>query len=367
MSRVTLKSENTIVLIGDSPSYKTSNETGSLFAGVQDVSFSVPQTRQTQKQLGSCYYAVDDLVRHPDIDLNISYIYSPSMVNESLMGLNVDGIVSTGQPFTQEPSGDFISGIDDKSYNFYVYNHPEAGFDAIEYITSSDINTPNTGEIVSFGNAYLTQYSFSFANRALPVVQTTFKCSNVKAENYTGDIPSPAINLLSGNNNGVGNIDFSETKTISEDFYGSGIDLDTTKPVLSQPKDVTLELQNLQVGGQNISGDHIVQSLSVSIPIERVDLYGLGSDYVRGRKMKYPSRGSISVASLVSKYETGFISGLLKNESKYSFVVTASSCDGEIDSKMYFDDVKLETFDYSMQTNENMQYSASFSFTMDNK
>lgn len=368
MSRIVLSSANTAVLIGDSPSFKTSDETGVLFAGVQRASFSLPQTRQTQKQIGSCYYAVDDLVRHPDIDLQIDYSFSPSMANESAMGLTIypDFKYGIAPPTTDDNS--FVSGIENKSYNFYIYNHPNQNFDAIKYLKNASTNSPNNGEIISFGNAYLTNYSVSFADGSLPVVSTTFKCSNMKAEDYAGDIESPAINLVSGNNIGVGNLDVSETKTVSEDFYGLGIDLDLTDPILQRPGDFILNLQDLQIGGQSIDGsDHMIKSMSINIPIDRVDLHGLGSDYVRGRKMQFPSRGNLSIASLVSKYEAGFVSGLLANESTYDFTVTAKSCDQEVECEFGFSGLKLETFDYSINVNEEMEYSASFSFYMDNK
>lgn len=358
MARITLNSANTAVVIGDSPSFKTTDETGYIFAGVQNASFSVPLNRQTQKQVGSCYYSVDDLVRHPDVDLSIDYLFSPTLANENLLGLNVyngDGVLS-------DSSGSFISGLEDQSYNFYFYNHPDQNFDAIEYITSNDVNSPNDGELISFGNAYLTEYGLSFANRSLPVVSTKFKCCNVEGELYTGDISSPSINLMSGNNIGVGNLNFSGTKS------ESNFDVDLTSPILSRPGDLTIELENLQVGGQTIAGaDHMMQSMSIQLPVSRVDLHGLGSDYIRDRKMQYPLRGNLSIASLVSGYQTGFISGLLRNEQTYNFDITAGSCEGEVYSVFDFNDLKLETFDYSMAVNDRMQYSASFSFAMDNK
>lgn len=358
MSRVVLKSPNTAVLIGDSPAFKTENETGTLFAGVQSASFSMPQSRQTQKQVGSCGYAVDDLVRHPDIDLSISYLFSPSLANERLIGFNSYDLGSGPEAF----SGSFISGLSDKSYNFYFYNHPEQNYDAIDYITSDEVDTPNSGELICFGNAYLTDYSLSFANRALPVVSTSFKCCNMKGEFYNGDVLSPAINLASGNNLGVGYLDVSETKT------GFELGMDLTDPTLSNPADLSIQLENLQIGGQEISGaNHIVQSMSLQLPINRVDLHGLGSDYIRGRKMQCPTRGNLSIASLVSEYETGFVSGLLRNEQSYNFNITANSCDGLSYGNFEFYNLKLESFDYNMAVNDKMQYSASFSFVMDDK
>ena len=367
MARIVLNSANSAVLIGDSPAFKTSNETGTLFAGVQNISFSLPQTRQVQKQVSSSYYAVDDLIRHPDIDLQISYLFSPSMANEDSLGLNVS---PKFEPDVSPPSseGDFVSGIENQSYNFYIYNHPTQGKDAIKYLTSTDINNPNNGEIISFGNAYLTNYNVSFSVDSLPVVSTSFKCSNMQAEIYDADVLSPAINLPVGDNVGVGNLDVSETLTEKVDFYGLGNNLDLTDVITSSPGDLVLALENLQIGGQNISaGNDIIDSFSIDVGIERVDLHGLGSDYVRERKMQYPTRGRLSISSLVNNYQEGFVSGLLNNESNYDFNITVKSCDGKVYSEFVFEEVKLETFDYSVNVNDDMRYNATFSFYMNNK
>jgi hypothetical protein len=100
----------------------------------------------------------------------------------------------------------------------------------------------------------------------------------------------------------------------------------------------------------------------MSIPIPRVDLNGIGSDYVRSRKIKYPIEGSLSFQSNVSNYETGFVSGLLANEEKYAFSFICKNIDQNYASILRFKDLILNDFSYSMEVNENMQYSCSFSF-----
>jgi len=367
MSRITLNSSNSAVLVGDSPAFKTNNEIGTLLAGVQNISFSMPQTRQVQKQIGSCYYAVDDLVRHPDIDLNIDYLFSPTMANEDAIGLNVTPYFEPNiNPPTQE--GDFISGLENKSYNFYIYNHPNQNFSATKYLQEASSNPPNNGEIISFGNAYLTSYNISFSEGSLPTASAAFKCCNMQAEIYDADVLSPAINLASGNNDNVGNLDVSQTKTEKADFYGPGVNLDLVDIVTSAPGDVVIELENLQIGGQKIDADnHVINSLSIDIPIERADLHGLGSDYVRDRKMQLPSRGVMNISSLVESYQEGFVSGLLNNESIYDFNIRVKSCEGGVYCDFIFDQIKLESFNYNLTVNDDMQYSASFSFYMDNK
>lgn len=367
MSRIVLNSANSAVMVGDFPAFKTTNETGTLLAGVQSISFSLPSTRQTQKQIGSCYYSVDDLVRHPDIDLQIDYLFSPSMVNEDSLGLNVEPEFQYNI-FPSTARNNFVAALEKKSYNFYIYNHPTQGKDAIKYLKSTDINNPNNGEIISFGNAYLTNYSLSFSTNSLPTVSTSFKCSNMQAELYDADVVSPAINLASGDNVGVGNLDVSETLTEKVDFYGTGKNLDLKNVITSSPGDLVIELENLQIGGQNIDAENnVIDSFSIDFNVERVDLHGLGSDYVRGRKIQYPVRGTLNISSLVDSYEEGFVSGLLKNESTYDFDITAKSCDGKVYSEFVFEKVKLESFDYGVVVNDDMRYNATFSFYMDNK
>ena len=82
MSRIILSSFNTAVILADSPAFKTVDESGWLFSSVQSMSFDFSTERQRLKQIGSQKLAVSDFVKHPDVNLNLSYIYSPTFANE---------------------------------------------------------------------------------------------------------------------------------------------------------------------------------------------------------------------------------------------------------------------------------------------
>ena len=144
MSRVSLSSNNSLVIIGESPSFKEQNETGVVFGGVNNSSFSCSLQREKSAAVGSKEYQLNHINSHPEIDLEIQYLYNPLMTNESLIGLGI----STGLNY--KPTG-FIKQLGDKSTNFYFYNHPDQGLDSIEYFKSQDLSTPNSGEIYSFG------------------------------------------------------------------------------------------------------------------------------------------------------------------------------------------------------------------------
>ncbi|NVM34332.1 MAG: leucine-rich repeat protein [Candidatus Lokiarchaeota archaeon] len=361
MSRVRLDSNNTLVIIGQHPSFKTYDETGVLFGGVSNAEFSCDLNKQKVGAIGSKNFHINNINRHPDIELSIDYLFNPYMRNETYLGLGV----STGLNY--KPTG-FIKGAEDKSYNFYFYNHPDQGLDSIEYFKSLDLLNPNSGEIFSFGNAYLNSYELSFENGSIPVARTSYICSNMQGDTYTGNVKSPAINLASGNANEVGNLVVSGTVL-------SGIDpttnqyFDLTDPsVHAPPCGLTIDFANLQIGGQKLDRtDHRLTSLNVAIPINRVDLQGLGSDYVYGRKVKYPLEGTLNINSNVSAYQTGFVSGLLANEEFYSFNLIAKTIDGTFASILKFSDVRLQNFSYQMQVNGSMSYSSSFSFNVNNE
>ena len=364
MSRILLKSNNSLIFAGSQPSFKTGEETGVLFGGVQNSSFSFNMERQNNKQLGSKTLQVYDINRHPDVNLSINYMFSPSMINEQLIGLGV----TKGKLYKDS---DFFGSLDGKSNNFYFYNAPDGGEDAIEYFKSGEAVFPSGGEIISFGNSYLTNYSLNFELGSLPIVSTQYKCSNIKADIYNGqNIDLPAINLQSGNSVGVGNINIKDSLVSGTNFGSGGYveNVNLYEQYLVTPNcNLSFELDNIQLGGQSFEGgSHRIQSISISAPVERVDFHGLGSDYVYDRKIKKPTIGTVEVSSLVSKYETGFISGLLSSEDFSSLSINVIDTKENFVTDLIFEELCLENVSYQMQVNGEMFYSASFSFKNEN-
>lgn len=340
MSRNVLKSNNSIIMLTESPAFTTGDVDGVLMAGVVNSSFGFEVDRQSLKHLGSKSFVVNDPVRQPDVSFEMSYLFSPSMINENFLGI---GSGSESQPV--------LSGLVDKSYNFCYLHHPTEGYDAINQYLS---NSPDFSgfEAVAIGNAYLTNYSVNYSIGQIPVVSTRFAASNIKYEVLTGNsIQSPAINLDSGNNINVGDILFT----------GFPDNPDRSRPLVLKPSDLELSLQNIQVGGQTLSGNHFVQTFELSLDLPRVPLYGLGSDYVFDRKLLFPVNTSINISSLVSGFETGEISGLLQNEQTYDFEIFFTDISGLYSGKFIINDAVLNTSSYSMAVNGNMSCDFGFS------
>lgn len=362
MARDILKSNNALVIIGQRPAFTTGDRFGNDMSGacmsaVQSVSVGFSQQRQKSKQIGSKGLAVNDLTRMPDVDLSISYYYTPAMLNENMLGLINDQ--------TGSNKSDFFSGYTNEDQNFYIANHPDQGSDIIQDdVLSFELSNSNVSEVLSIGNAFLTNYSLGFSIGSLPVVSTSYRCSNINTQiASSAEYEIPAINLNSGNNNDVGEVTLADANISG---YGDYTAINRLNPPLCSPTDVNVTLQNLQIGGAPISGDTHLQSFSFNIPINRVDLFGLGSDYPYGRKVQYPITSSVGVEFLVSGFATGEIASLITSESDYDFDIEIVDTGEDYTHTFSFSNLKLETSSYQMNVNEQMNYSLSFSYEVTN-
>jgi len=337
------------MLITESPSFSTETKTGILFGGLTSTDFSFDVARQTTKQIGSEQFSTNTLNRHPDVNLNVGYLFNPTFTNETLMGF-----------FVESPTGgQAVKNMVNKNYNFSLINHPDQGRDALSVYSSSDQQFSGF-EAISFGNAFLNNYSVGYSIGQIPTVQTSFTASNIKYEKLTGSITkSPAINLQNGNNESVGDLVFSG--------YNSTPDQSGKTPNIVKPSDLTLSLKNLQVGGQNLSGRHFVQSFNMDLNFDRVNLYGLGSDYVYDRKLQFPVGGSISVSSLVSGFLSGQSSGLLTSESGYNLALEFVDTTQKHTGTFEIEDARLQNYNYSLGVNQDMTFDAQFSFEVTNE
>ena len=361
MARDILKSNNSIVIAGQRPAFTTADRIGSDMSGaymsaVQSVGVGFSQQRQKLKQVGSKGLAVNDITRMPDVDLSISYYYTPAMLNENLLGLvdSNSSYAGTG----------FFDDYTNEDQNFYIVNHQDQGSDMINNGDSEVANLATSAEVISIGNSFLTNYSLGFSIGSVPVVSTTYKCSNITIQNLTSsEVENPAINLQLGNNNNVGTVSLEDAGVSGLDYYST---VNRFNPPLCSPTDVNVTLQNLQIGGAPISGDAHLQSFSFDIPINRVDLFGLGSDYPYGRKIQYPITSSVSLNFLVSGFATGEISSLITSESGYDFDIQVMDTEDQYQNTFSFEDLKLENSFYQMDVNGNMNYSLGFSFEITN-
>ena len=350
MPRNIIKSDNAIVAVSTgTEAFSTVTEDMNLFNAVQNTSFAIAIEHQPSKQIGTQDFSLNDVFIQPDVELSFSYYPEPKLENEVHGNFikTVDSYNNSIQAF---------SGTLENNTNFYLLNNPDQGLGTLNLINLNGAATNLNGwESASFGNCFLTSYGLTYGVDSLPTVTTSYICSNMKFEGLTGtSMVPPSVNLESGNAKDVGRARFA---------FVTG----TKSPVLVNPKnsDSTITLQNLQAGGQNLSGIHFVQSLDLSVSLQRTSSYGLGSDYAYNRKAQMPAQGTFNVSSLVSGYDDGTISGILANETDYTFDLVL---DGSGKDMSYsIDGAKLESFNYSLPVNGIMTFNASFTFEVTEK
>jgi hypothetical protein len=352
MKKQIIKSNSAFVVIGDSPSWKTGagSEFGRLFSLVQNCNFSVNNDRQSLKQIGHQNYGVNHIVKAPTVDLSFDYYLSPFLNNEMLMGL-----------------GASVSDIKNISNNFYVVIDEKDRRDGFDEARRADpLNCNFSGfSVLSFGNSQIKSYSVDFKIGQIPTVSVGYSCSNMRFESLTGNtLTIPAINSAVGNSVGAGSYDLGQSYLqLAEGTLLSGERRTEYNPSVALPSNSSFSLQNLQVGGIPLSeaSSPILQGFNIALDLDRVDLYGLGSNYPFNRKLQYPLNTKIQINALVSGFNSGVISGLLNNESGYNFDITFSDTEKYITGFYKFKNAKLNSYDYSLPINGIMAFNASFS------
>ena len=356
MSNFILKSNSVILATSPTPAWTTVEQTGYFLPLVQGSDISVSIDRQTSKQVGSQKYAVDSIVRSPNVSLGVNYLFSPQLVNEYLFGL---AVTATGS------GKSLASGMSNRDQNFYLIINDENGNDILKNFTGVSPRTNFSGmTCASIGNCFLKNYSVGFQVGSLPTVSTSFDASNLQITNMTGSrVSIPAINLVSGNNSGSGYLDFSNLKN---SLSGYATQFVTNRPnvyrlPVASPQNVSAQLENLQMGGATLVTGAIVQSVNLSVPFERTDLYGLGSNHVYGRKLQFPVRASVDVSVIVEDFSTGSVHLLNQSERGYNFDITFSDAQKTASGQFQIRDAKINSFSYSLPVNNKLEFTANYS------
>jgi hypothetical protein len=357
MKAVVLKSNKALVLVGNSPAWTTGQDSGYLFSLVQNSTASITNERQNLKQIGQQNYAVNDIVRAPEVSLSMDYYLNPYLNNEFLLGFE-------GQENIYEPA---LSNIKNKNNNFYFLFETDDVKDAFEEAKKTSSLNFSGFDAMTFGNCHLNSYNVNFSLRQIPIVSIGFAADNVRFENLTGNLLSiPAINSVSGNNSGSGYLNLGNAyQTITGQYITGDIESRTEfNPRVAVQHASSFSLQSLQVGGIGIgaSDNPILQSFDLSLALDRVPLYGLGSNYPYGRKLQYPINGQAQISCLVSGLKSGNWQSILTGESGYEFEIAFSDFNNFVTGFYKVDGAKLDSVSYALAVNGILQFNASFSF-----
>lgn len=355
MSKFIFKSNSAILATSPSPAWTTTEQSGYFVPLVQGSEISVSVDRQTSKQVGSQQYALDSIVRAPNVSFNVDYLFSPHLVNEYLLGLSP----------ASESGRSIASGMSTRDQNFYLIINDQNGEDLLPSFTGVSPRTNFSGmTCAAIGNCFLNNYSVGFQVGGLPTVSASFSASNLQMTNLTGsNVSIPAINLASGNNSGSGFLNFSNLQTSLSGYSNqfNKNELNIFRPQVVSPQNVSAQLENLQMGGAVLVSGAIIQSVNLSVPFERTDLYGLGSNHVYGRKLQLPIRASVDVSAVVDQFSSGNLHLLNRAEETYDFDIIFADQRQTASGKFEIRGAKINSFSHSMTVNNRIEFSANYS------
>ena len=353
-----LKSNSALIAIGNNPSWTTGVDYGRLLSLVQGSNYSVSIPRQTSKSVGSDMLFLDDISYAPEVEIQIQYNLSPFLNNEFLFGLKSESAAK----------GEYSAALEtmaSQNNNIYLLIEEQDG-DAFD--RPKNLQTDLSGfSAVNCGNCFMKSYSVNWSVGQIPQVSTSFDAVNMEFQKITGSLmPIPAINLASGNQDQRGNLAVDQLYL----SLPSGFIIDNAENRTEYSASTALasasrfDLQNLQCGGVNIlnSDQALLQSFNISLDLQRTPMYGLGSNYVFGRKLLLPALGTASVTAIASGISSGEFTSMLTGESSYSFEIAFSDEKKLTTGLFSIEGAKLQSLSLEMGVNDSLNFSAQFSF-----
>lgn len=333
------------VLVSDYPSYtgQTGEYSLKLLKRIQSSSISISNPVTRAKQIGSSNFSFERYLQAPQIQASLNYLISDNS-NELLLGFNATG--NEGFLKNLRPSN--------RDRNLFFILSNDGSQDANSITSFSGIN------IFSVGNCFATNYSLSAEVGSVPSASVDFDCLNMVFENYQSGVSQvPAILLESG------------TKSTGL-FYLSSGNLATQNYLTNQdlrasalrPGDIEMQLEQPIMGGIRYSGNvpALINSVQISVPIERKDLLGFGSNYPYDKKIVYPVIGTLSFNGTFDEAVTGDFSNIFEDANNYNFTFNFKTISGTTGYRVEIQNAKVENQNFNLSIGENMNFSSEFSF-----
>jgi hypothetical protein len=382
LSRHAIRYNSIGLFLSESPGNNPEPKNIYFFNRAQSTTLAIDVARQDIQHIGDEDFLDRKIVTSANTQLNFEYLLTDGY-EEKTLGLN---IASGGGAF---PGGTIYSGLKEDKNAFLVigeepfdltgYAHKPNGYsgtDAIGvgncFITNYSISA-GVGDIAKASVSMVgsnvryscvgsgeggTGWINAMADLGYTLTQLDglvnledggkVKLQQSETASYEAGVPFPSLNLAEGGTDVIGtpisylgeDEDGNEVTKVVQN-PGTGLVFSPTlynSPVSAiTPGGINVRLKNLNIGGPIISGYNEgtctkgsanIQNFNISLPFAREDLYGIGSMYAYGRKMKYPQIGTISFSLLSSAFESGNFKDLFCDDEIYNIEIDLNNhCD----------------------------------------
>jgi hypothetical protein len=304
---------------------------------VQSANYGFTINRQDINQYGQLSRLDSIAIESPLVSLDLSY-YLTDGFNEQFLNLQTD------------PGIGFLSGqmATSSGQNFYIITTPE-GKDAAS-------GNYSNFDVISIGNAFLTDYSVNFGVGQIPIVNASFEASNASSQIQL----TRQSDFFSGIENA--SVDpVTNTKNTNEIRLPVSINKHSPTSAIS-PKDVVITISNssgITNLSTNESGAHI-QTASISIPIARSPLQRLGTTIPYARAINFPLNVDFSLNAVLNEVNQKNLSTVLDNPQEFSINISCGNGSSTL-CKYNISGAKLVSESFSSAVGSNKVVDLSFS------
>jgi len=284
MSRNRTIYQSESLFVGESIYASGKNENHELIR-VQGASYGFSLNKQDVTQYGRQLRLDTVQLEQPTVNFDFSY-YLGDGLNEKNIGFDVNADNQFVGPFMDSFSGN----------NFYMLTSDE-GVDAVSFESGDNYS------LIGIGNAYLTNYTLNMSVGSAPTVELSYQAANINSQNgqvsgqvITGSMPS---------------INPEEDKIVSGNVVlKKPKDKGDARPSVIRPGDITLEFPGFQsnqegpISTTEGNGSFHVQTASLSLPLNRSELYRIGTKHSYARVLDYPINGTLTVTAVLSEIES---------------------------------------------------------------
>jgi len=288
---------------------------------VQSIGFNFEANRFKAGQVGKFGLAANQVLQAPDVNLSVSYLLSDGN-NEKNLGFYVNGPNGWYGMFNDMIQNN-INRIDD-SMDFVVVGVNE-GEDA--YFKDNY----HGDDVIGFGNCYLNSYNLRLGVDSFPTVELGLLGSNMSFQTFNINTGAelPSVNSYLG-------------KPRTEDpnhasygrFSGASLNPKIVRPFSNGVSVPTFGRGDIRVDiyeslnedfEKGIGGNSLVsfektaiQSVDVSLSMNRKAIRRFGSNYVGDRKIRFPIVSNLNMDVLVRELEVGALKSILTDDKTYN-------------------------------------------------
>lgn len=397
--RLHLSYERVVLLADSAPAFRAQDafHNPTLISRVQDISYSFNFNALQLKEIGSSEYIKDrtpasgavamksriPVLSQPTVDVQFSYLFFDAE-NESALGLNVDGgyLFENSKLYNKPDWANSGASAEAKKGDINLYLLAEQANprkDILGRQNKTDNSEFDKLDLVGIGNCYLSSYSISAALGSMVSCQLSYSCSNICIDEYDFNNLNDSVPAVDNQGNRSESIVDIKKSILTE----GALDTKNSESSLAlRPGDIEITWTDNKSGVEggfsllDIQPElMLIQSIEISLNIERQDINCFGSDYIKDRKIQFPILGSMSADILLRDIQKNAnksqISQIFKDDVSMDIDIKLYSRTSTTTKEHYatikIPDAKLAAESHSMSIGDFAKVSAEFLFEVGTK